>query len=126
MVVENARLGLEDDVPAGLLEAIAEINVVEVEGELLVEEPHFVERGAAKGEGGGHGLVYVTAGVVVPVGHAIAAERLAPGEEAREAEGIVEDCCGLREAAARGLDGPVGEEKLRGNSGGARFLCEHV
>jgi len=126
MVVANARVGLENDAPAGLAEAVAEVNVVEVEGEALIEQADLVESSAPEGERGGHGLIDLAARVVVPVSHAVAAEDPAPGEEAGEAQGVTEDGTGLGEAAAGTLNGPVGEDELGGRRSHPRFLCEHI
>jgi len=112
VVVDDVRAGLVDDAPAGPAKAVAEIDIVEVEGEVLVEEPDLVESGSADRERGGHGLIDVAAGAVVPVGHAVAAEGGTAGEDAGEAEGVVEDGGGFGEAAAGRLNGAVGEEEL--------------
>ena len=124
VVVGDLDGGLEANRPTGLAEAVAEVHVVEVEGEVFVEEAHFVQRGAPEREGGGHRLIHLARGGVIPVGHAVAAEGGAAGEEAGEADGVVEEGDRVGEAAAGALDGPVGEDELGGDSAGARVFGE--
>jgi len=89
-IVYRLRLRREDNLPAGLAQAVAEIHVVEVKGELRVEAADLVPGLAADEQEGGHRLLHLALLVIVPPGHSVCPEEPAAREAAGKAQCLPE------------------------------------
>src|SRR4051794_11483095 len=111
-VVQNRHRGQVDDPPAGGLDADAEVGLLEVQEEPLVEDPGALERLASNEQEGADEPVALELALVEAHAQLALAEPLPRAAQALGREPLAEGAEGVRGVARGRVEAPVGVELL--------------